>query len=95
MAELDRTLRDLVVDHRVVVLDPFFAALSYAGSFGFIWLAIAFRISGFSWSRPWLWTRVGAAILVAELLGPAEGTGASATARRSPTRCRSRSWTRP
>lgn len=23
-------------------------------------------ISGFSWSRPWLWTRVGAAILVAE-----------------------------
>jgi undecaprenyl-diphosphatase len=23
-------------------------------------------VSGFSWSRPWLWTRVGAAILVAE-----------------------------
>jgi undecaprenyl-diphosphatase len=48
------------------VLDPFFAALSYAGSFGFIWLAIAVGISGFSWSRPWLWTRVGAAILIAE-----------------------------
>ena len=66
MSGLDRTLRDLVVDHRVGVLDPLFAALSYAGSFGFIWLAIAFGISGFSWSRPWLWTRVGAAILVAE-----------------------------
>ena len=48
------------------MLDPFFAALSYAGSFGFVWLGIAFGISGFSWSRPWLWTRVGAAILLAE-----------------------------
>jgi undecaprenyl-diphosphatase len=66
MSDLDRTLRDLVVDHRVGLLDPLFEALSYAGSFGFIWLAIAFGISGFSWSRPWLWTRVGAAILVAE-----------------------------
>ena len=48
------------------MLDPFFTALSYAGSFGFVWLGIALGISGFSWSRPWLWTRVGAAILVAE-----------------------------
>ena len=55
-----------MVDHRLGLLDPFFAALSYAGSFGFVWLGIAFGISGFSWSRPWLWTRVGAAILVAE-----------------------------
>lgn len=53
------------------MLDPFFAALSYAGSFGFVWLGIAFGISGFSWSRPWLWTRVGAAILVAESLSGA------------------------
>lgn len=28
-------------------------------------------ISGFSWSRPWLWVRVGAAILVAEGLSGA------------------------
>jgi undecaprenyl-diphosphatase len=66
MSDLDRTLRDLVVDHRVGLLDPLFEALSYAGSFGFIWLAIALGISGFSWSRPWLWTRVGAAIILAE-----------------------------
>ena len=31
-----------------------------------MWLAIAVAISGFSWSRPWLWTRVGAAILISE-----------------------------
>ena len=66
MGGLDRELRDWVVDNRVGVLDPLFEALSYAGSFGFVWLAIAVAISGFSWSRPWLWTRVGAAILIAE-----------------------------
>jgi undecaprenyl-diphosphatase len=48
------------------VLDPLFVGLSYVGSFGLIWLLIAVAISGFSWSRPWLWTRVGVAILVAE-----------------------------
>jgi undecaprenyl-diphosphatase len=66
MGEVDRDLQGWVVEHRVGVLDPLFEALSYAGSFGFVWLGIAFAISGFSWSRPWLWTRVGAAILVAE-----------------------------
>ena len=48
-----------------------FEALSYAGSFGFVWLGIAFAISGFSWSRPWLWTRVGAAILLSESISGA------------------------
>jgi len=66
LSGFDRELRDWVVDNRVGVLDPLFEALSYAGSFGFIWIAIAVAISGFSWSRPWLWTRVGAAILIAE-----------------------------
>ena len=66
MTDVDRTLQGWVVDHRVGVLDPLFEALSYAGSFGFVWLGIAFAISGFSWSRPWLWTRVGVAILLAE-----------------------------
>jgi undecaprenyl-diphosphatase len=36
-----------------------------------VWLVIAFAISGFSWSRPWLWTRVGAAILLAESISGA------------------------
>ena len=66
MTELDQDLQAWVVDHRLGLLDPLFEALSYAGSFGFVWLGVAFAISGFSWSRPWLWTRVGAAILLAE-----------------------------
>ena len=55
-----------MVDHRVGLLDPVFEALSLVGSFGIVWLVLAVAISGFSWSRPWLWTRVGAAILLAE-----------------------------
>ncbi len=66
LSDLDQHLRSWVVDHRLGLLDPLFEALSYAGSFGFVWLAIAVAISGFSWSRPWLWTRIGAAILVSE-----------------------------
>ena len=71
MQNIDRELRNWVVDNRVGVLDPLFEALSYAASFGFVWLAIAVGISGFSWSRPWLWTRVGAAILLAESISGA------------------------
>ena len=55
-----------MVDHRIGALDWFFEALSYAGSFGIVWLVLAVAISGFSWSRPWLWTRIGATILIAE-----------------------------
>ena len=59
-------MQEWVVEHRVGVLDPFFEALTLVGSFGIVWLLIAVAISGFSWSRPWLWTRVGATILIAE-----------------------------
>ena len=48
------------------MLDPVFEGLSLIGSFGIVWLMLALAISGFSWSRPWLWTRVGAVILIAE-----------------------------
>lgn len=48
------------------MLDVFFEALTLAGSFGIIWLLVAVAVSGFSWSRPWLWTRIGATILIAE-----------------------------
>lgn len=65
---LDRSIQAWVVDHRVGVLDPFFEGLSLIGSFGIVWLLLAVAISGFSWSRPWLWTRVGAAVLLAESL---------------------------
>jgi undecaprenyl-diphosphatase len=40
--------------------------LTYAGSFGMIWLLLAVALAGGSWRRPWLPARVGATILVAE-----------------------------
>ncbi|HXH87742.1 MAG TPA: phosphatase PAP2 family protein [Gaiellaceae bacterium] len=48
------------------MLDPIFEGLTYAGSFGAIWLVLSLAIAGFSWRRPWLLARVGATILVAE-----------------------------
>ncbi len=66
MAGVDRSVQEWVVDHRVGLLDPVFQGLSLVGSFGLVWLLLAVAISGFSWSRPWLWTRVGAVILLAE-----------------------------
>jgi undecaprenyl-diphosphatase len=71
MSDLDRSIQSGVVDHRIGALNWLFEALSYVGSFGLVWLAIAVAISGFSWSRPWLWTRVGAAILLAESISGA------------------------
>ena len=55
-----------MVEHRLGLLDPVFQGLTYAGSFGAIWLVLAVAIAGFSWRRPWLAARVGATILVAE-----------------------------
>lgn len=71
MSGFDQSFQSWIVDHRLGLLDPFFTALSFAGSFGFVWLGIALAISGFSWSSPWLWTRVGATILVAESVSAA------------------------
>ena len=71
MTALDRSVQGWVVEHRVGVLDLVFEALSYIGSFGLVWLVLALAISGFSWSRPWLWTRVGVAVLLAESISGA------------------------
>ena len=71
MSDLDRSIQSWVVDHRVGALDWVFEGLSYIGSFGLVWLVLAVAISRFSWGRPWLWTRVGAAILLAESLSGA------------------------
>jgi undecaprenyl-diphosphatase len=68
---IDRGIQSWVVDNRVGPLDPIFQGLSLIGSFGIVWLLLAVAISGFSWSRPWLWTRVGAAILLAESISGA------------------------
>jgi undecaprenyl-diphosphatase len=63
---LDRAIERWIVEHRWGPLDLLFEALSYIGSYGIVWLVIAVAISGFSWTRPWLWTRVGVAILISE-----------------------------
>jgi undecaprenyl-diphosphatase len=68
---LDRSVQEWVVEHRLGLLDPLFQGLSLIGSFGVVWLLLAAAISGFSWSRPWLWTRVAAAILLAESISAA------------------------
>jgi undecaprenyl-diphosphatase len=57
-----------VVEHRVGVLDPVFEGLTYAGSFGILWLLLAVALSGFSWRRPWLAARVAVTILIAEMV---------------------------
>ena len=57
-----------MVEHRVGVLDPLFEGLTYAGSFGVVWLLLAIVLSGFSWRRPWLFARVAVTILIAEMV---------------------------
>ncbi len=64
---VDRSLQRWIVEHRVGVLDPVFQALTYAGSFGLVWLVLALVVSGFSLRRPWLPARVAVTILIAEM----------------------------
>jgi undecaprenyl-diphosphatase len=63
---MDGELQRWVVEHRIGLLNPVFEAVTYAGSFGLGWLALALVLSGPSWRRPWLPVRVGATILIAE-----------------------------
>ena len=65
---IDRSLQRWVVEHRSGLLDPLFEALTYAGSFGIVWLLLAVVLSGFSWRRPWLAARVAVTILIAEMV---------------------------
>ena len=71
MIGVDRGIDRWIVEHRWGPLDLLFEALSLVGSYGIVWLLIAVAISGFSWSRPWLWTRVGVAILLSESISGA------------------------
>ncbi len=57
-----------MVEHRLGVLDPLLEGLTYAGSFGIVWLVLAVALSGFSWRRPWLALRVAVTILIAEMV---------------------------
>ncbi|HVM70030.1 MAG TPA: phosphatase PAP2 family protein [Gaiellaceae bacterium] len=68
MGPLDAELQRWVVEHRVGLLDPVFEALTYAGSFGLLWLVLALLVAGRPWRRPWLPARVAATVLLAEAL---------------------------
>jgi len=57
-----------VVEHRVGALDPLFEAVTYAGSFGLLWLVLSLLIARTPWRRPWLPTRVAAVVLLAEAI---------------------------
>jgi undecaprenyl-diphosphatase len=59
----DRRLERWFIGHRVDALDPVFVALSWVGSSGGIWIALALAIAYFR-NRPWLvaWTVVFVAV---------------------------------
>jgi len=64
---LDTSLQRWIVEHRVGLLDPVFQGITYAGSFGLVWLALAYALSGFAWRRPWLVVRLAVTVLLAEM----------------------------
>jgi undecaprenyl-diphosphatase len=65
---IDTSLQRWMVENRIGLLDPVFEGLTYAGSFGILWLLLAVAISGVSWRRPWLAARVAVTILIAEMV---------------------------
>jgi len=71
MLAWDRQLERWQVAHRVGFLDPIFEALTYAGSFGSVWLVIA-AVAALSLRRPqiFVWTLVadGLGELVSDVL---------------------------
>jgi undecaprenyl-diphosphatase len=65
---VDTSLHRWVVEHRWGPLDVVFEALSYAGSFGLVWLVLALAIARVPWRRPWLPLRVAVTTLIAEMV---------------------------
>ena len=67
MLELDQRLDRWVVAHRPDWLDPLFVGLSWIGSYGLVWLAIALL---YAWQtrRPYLPMLVAASTALAEIL---------------------------
>lgn len=66
MTGLDQRLEHWVVTHRSPLLDLFFEGLTYAGSFGAVWL-LAAAVLAIAWRRPIIFARVGVAALSGEL----------------------------
>jgi len=64
---LDHDLQQWVVHHRGEPFDTLFEALSLAGSFGIVWLAIA-AVLAVLWRRPVLLAHVGIAALASDIV---------------------------
>jgi undecaprenyl-diphosphatase len=65
--EWDRDLERWVVDHRVEFLNPIFVGLSYAGSYGALWLAIA-ALAALRTGRPRVFVMTAVADGLGELI---------------------------
>jgi undecaprenyl-diphosphatase len=81
----DRELERWVVHHRADWLNPVFVGLSYIGSFGLVWIAIA-AVCLLLWRRPLVLIAVLAAVVVADLsaLGIRRAVGRPRPFRRYP-----------
>jgi undecaprenyl-diphosphatase len=63
---LDHELERWIVHHRAAWLNPVFEGLSYIGSFGLVWLAVAL-VCALLWRRPVVFLSVLAAVVAADL----------------------------
>jgi undecaprenyl-diphosphatase len=63
----DQHLERWTVHHRAGWLNPVFEALSWVGTQGLVWLAIA-AVLAVSWRRPWLFLQVALADFVGQLI---------------------------
>jgi undecaprenyl-diphosphatase len=66
LIRLDRELERWVVHHRTGWLNPVFEGLSYIGSFGLVWLAIA-AVCAVLWRRPVVLLSVLSATILGDL----------------------------
>jgi undecaprenyl-diphosphatase len=66
VGELDTELQRWVVSHRLGPLDPVFVGLSWVGSAGLVWLALAVALGALR-RRPWIVLTTGVAVLAADL----------------------------
>jgi undecaprenyl-diphosphatase len=66
LTDLDHSLERWIVEHRIGWLDPVFVGLSYAGSYGVVWLAIGIAVA-VSLRRPGIALAVPLVVVAADL----------------------------